>query len=80
LISFALGSVLPLLAISLPPVNMRIPVTFIAVVITLSLTGWVGARLGGASPLRAIIRNVAVSVVTMAVTLIIGQFVGTALV
>jgi vacuolar iron transporter family protein len=80
LISFALGSVLPLLAISLPPEDARIPVTFIAVVFTLSLTGWVAARLGGASAPRAIIRNVAVSVVTMIVTLIIGNMVGTALV
>ncbi len=79
LISFALGSVLPLLAISLPPEQARIPVTFISVVLTLSLTGWVAARLGGASAPRAIIRNVAVSVVTMIVTLVIGNLVGTAL-
>jgi len=80
LISFALGSILPLLAISLPPEQARIPVTFVAVVITLSLTGWVGARLGGASAPRAIVRNVAVSVVTMIVTLVIGNLVGTVLV
>ena len=76
LISFALGSVLPLLAISLPAENARIPVTFVAVVVTLSLTGWVAAWLGGASAPRAIIRNVAVSVVTMVVTLTIGNLVG----
>lgn len=80
LISFALGSVLPLAAITLPPPGVRIPITFVAVVITLSLTGWVGARLGGASAPRAIIRNVAVSVVTMIVTLLIGNLVGTALI
>jgi vacuolar iron transporter family protein len=80
LISFALGSVLPLLAISLPPEEARIPVTFVAVVITLSLTGWVAARLGGASAPRAIIRNVAVSVLTMIVTLVIGNMVGTVLI
>jgi vacuolar iron transporter family protein len=80
LISFALGSVLPLLAISLPEEHARIPITFVAVVITLSLTGWVGARLGGASAPRAILRNVAVSVVTMIVTLVIGNLVGASLV
>jgi Uncharacterized membrane protein len=79
LISFALGSLLPLLAISLPQSGARIPVTFVAVVITLSLTGWVAARLGGAPAPRAIIRNVAVSVVTMVVTLAIGNMVGTVL-
>lgn len=74
--AFALGSVLPLLAIALPPEGLRIPITFIAVVASLSITGWVGARLGGASPGRAIIRNVAVSVVTMVVTYLIGSLVG----
>jgi len=77
MVSFALGSVLPLLAIALPPVALRIPITFVAVVAALSITGWVGARLGGASPGRAIIRNVAVSVVTMVVTFAIGSLVGT---
>lgn len=74
--AFALGSVLPLLAIALPPVGLRIPITFIAVIASLSVTGWVGARLGGASPGRAIISNVAVSVVTMVVTYLIGSLVG----
>ena len=77
MVSFALGSVLPLLAIALPPVALRIPITFVAVVAALSITGWVGARLGGASPGRAIVRNVAVSVVTMVVTFAIGSLVGT---
>jgi VIT1/CCC1 family predicted Fe2+/Mn2+ transporter len=76
MVSFALGSVLPLLAIALPPVSLRIPITFIAVVAALSITGWVAAWLGGASPVRAIVRNVAVSVVTMVVTYAIGSLVG----
>lgn len=76
MVSFALGSVLPLLAIALPPVSLRIPITFIAVVAALSITGWVAAWLGGASPGRAIVRNVAVSVVTMVVTFAIGSLVG----
>jgi VIT1/CCC1 family predicted Fe2+/Mn2+ transporter len=76
MVSFALGSVLPLLAIALPPVSLRIPITFIAVVAALSITGWVAAWLGGASPGRAIVRNVAVSVVTMIVTFAIGSLVG----
>ena len=78
-VSFALGSVLPLLAIALPPADMRIPITFFAVVLALTITGWVGAWLGGASPMRPIVRNVAVSVVTMAVTLAVGAAVGQSL-
>ncbi|WP_349897993.1 VIT1/CCC1 transporter family protein [Parafrigoribacterium soli] len=77
MVSFALGSVLPLLAIALPPVSVRIPITFVAVIASLSITGWVAARLGGAAPGRAIIRNVLVSVVTMVVTFAIGSLVGT---
>ncbi|MHB1171654.1 MAG: VIT1/CCC1 transporter family protein [Lacisediminihabitans sp.] len=76
MISFALGSILPLLAIALPPVEVRIPITFVAVLTSLTVTGWVAAYLGGASPGRAIIRNVAVSLVTMIVTLLIGKLVG----
>jgi VIT1/CCC1 family predicted Fe2+/Mn2+ transporter len=77
MVSFALGSVLPLLAIALPPVGLRVPITFVAVIASLSITGWVAARLGGARPARAIIRNVVVSVVTMVVTFGIGSLVGT---
>lgn len=76
MVSFALGSILPLLAIALPPVQLRIPITFIAVIASLSITGWVAAKLGGASPGRAIVRNVAVSLVTMIVTFAIGSLVG----
>lgn len=79
MVSFALGSVLPLLAIALPPVDLRIPVTFAAVIASLSVTGWVAAHLGGASPGRAILRNVAVSLVTMIVTFLIGSLVGSSL-
>jgi VIT1/CCC1 family predicted Fe2+/Mn2+ transporter len=76
LLAFALGSVLPLLAIVLPPVPARIPVTFVAVVVALIITGWVAAHLGKSSLLRSILRNVIVSVVTMGVTLAIGSLVG----
>ncbi len=76
-VSFALGAVLPLLAIVLPPVTARVPVTVVVVMIALAITGWVAARLGGARPDRAALRNVAVGLLTMGVTYVVGALVGT---
>ena len=42
-LSFTVGAVLPLLAILLPPIGWRVPVTFIAVLAALALTGSVSA-------------------------------------
>ncbi len=50
-ISFTVGALLPLIAILAPPTGgARIPVTFVAVLLALALTGAVSARLGGANP------------------------------
>jgi VIT1/CCC1 family predicted Fe2+/Mn2+ transporter len=76
--AFTLGSVLPLLAILLPPVSARIPVTFVAVLLALALTGSISARLGGAGQRRAILRIVAGGALAMIVTFGIGQLLGAA--
>jgi vacuolar iron transporter family protein len=75
-ISFTLGALLPLIAILLPPVSARIPVTFAAVLIALALTGTISARLGGARKSRAIRRVVLGGAIAMVVTFAVGQFVG----
>ncbi|AFT99315.1 VIT1/CCC1 transporter family protein [Nocardia brasiliensis] len=72
-VSFTVGALLPLLAILLPPVSVRIPVTFAAVIVALALTGSVSARLGGSAPGRAVLRVVLGGVLAMAVTYGIGQ-------
>ncbi len=77
--SFAVGAVLPLLSIVLAPAGVRIPLTFAVVVLALALTGLVSARLGGAAPGRAVLRNVLGGAVAMAVTYLIGRLVGTGL-
>ena len=51
-IAFTVGAMLPMLAILLPPASVRIPITFVAVLLALAITGWVSARLGGADPRR----------------------------
>ncbi|WP_380166085.1 VIT family protein [Jannaschia sp. R86511] len=79
LMSFTLGALLPLLAIVLPPAGVRLPVTVLAVVAALSVTGFVSARLGGATPWPAVARNVGVGVLAMGLTFGVGTLVGGAL-
>lgn len=76
-VAFAGGSLLPLVAVSGPWVDVRIPVTVGAVISSLAITGFVGAKIGGAKSGRAIIRNVVVSLLTMGITYGIGGLVGT---
>jgi VIT1/CCC1 family predicted Fe2+/Mn2+ transporter len=77
--AFALGALLPLVAILLPPVAARIWVTAAAVVVALALTGWGSARLGDAPTRAAVLRNVTGGVLAMLVTYGIGALVGTQL-
>ena len=72
-LAFTVGSLLPLIAILLPPPNTRVPVTFIVVVSALAVTGAVSARLGSASIARAVARLVGGGAAAMAVTFAIGQ-------
>lgn len=78
-VAFAGGSLLPLVAVSGPWVDVRIPVTVGAVILSLAITGFVGAKIGGAKSGRAIIRNVVVSLLTMGITYGIGGLVGTSM-
>jgi VIT1/CCC1 family predicted Fe2+/Mn2+ transporter len=75
-VAFAGGSLLPLLAVTGPWVGYRIPVTVAAVVLSLAITGYVGAKIGGAKSGPAILRNVLVSILTMGITYAIGSLVG----
>jgi VIT1/CCC1 family predicted Fe2+/Mn2+ transporter len=76
-VAFAAGSLLPMLtATATPWLHLRIPFTVVAVVLSLALTGYIAAQIGGAKPARAIIRNVVISVLTMSVTYAIGYLVG----
>lgn len=71
-VAFTAGAILPLLAILLPPATARVAVTFASVVLALTATGALSARLGG-SPLRpAIIRLVTGGALAMGVTFGIG--------
>jgi VIT1/CCC1 family predicted Fe2+/Mn2+ transporter len=75
-ISFTVGAMLPMLAILLLPPPSRIPITFVAVLIALGVTGWVSARLGGADPIKATKRVVIGGALAMAITYGIGLAMG----
>jgi VIT1/CCC1 family predicted Fe2+/Mn2+ transporter len=77
--SFISGALLPLLAILLPPATLRVPVTFVAVLIALGLAGALSARVGGSNPRRAVLRVVIGGALGLALTWGIGHLVGTAI-
>lgn len=77
-VAFTIGSLLPLLAILLPPVSIAIPLTFVAVLVGLGLTGGVSARLGEAPVRPAVVRVMLGGALAMAVTWGIGHLIGVA--
>lgn len=78
MLSFTVGALLPLLAITLTPLPVRVLATAGAVAVALGITGWISARLGDAPPGRAAVRNVGVGALTMSVTYAVGLLSGTA--
>jgi vacuolar iron transporter family protein len=78
LVAFVVGGVLPLVAVLLPPVAARVPVTFVGVLAALALTGVLAARLGRAPVRPAVLRNLVGGAVAMTVTFGVGSLVGLA--
>jgi vacuolar iron transporter family protein len=78
-VAFVSGALLPLIAILLPPAAWQVPVTVGVVLVALGLAGWAGARLGGGSTGRAVLRVVLGGGMGLAVTYAIGHLFGTAI-
>lgn len=76
-LAFVIGAILPLAAILLPPEPWRVPVTFVAVLVALALTGTLSAWIGGGHPLRPTIRVVVGGAIALAATFLIGTLLGT---
>ncbi len=76
--SFTLGAMIPLIAILLPASDLKVPVTFVAVLVALVLTGTISAKVGGANPFRATVRVVIGGALAMIATSIVGSMVGVA--
>jgi len=79
LIAFAVGAVIPLLAIALPPESVRVWVSVLSVILALFLTGYISAHLGDAPKRPAILRNVLVGMLTMAIAYTVGRLFGVAI-
>lgn len=76
-VAFTLGALLPLLAILLPPADIRVPLTFAAVVVALAVLGMTGARLGGSPLLKPTLRVLIGGLAALLVTFAIGSLLGT---
>ena len=75
-LAFLVGSLIPLLAMVLSPLALRLPISLVAVLAALVLTGYLSARLGGSDATRPILRNVVVGVLAMGLTYLVGWLVG----
>lgn len=75
-VAFTVGALLPLVAVVLAPPSTRVPVTFVAVVVALAMTGSISARLGQAHRLRAVARLVVGGALAMGITFGIGALLG----
>ncbi|KAA9135947.1 VIT1/CCC1 transporter family protein [Microbacterium caowuchunii] len=76
-IAFVVGAVLPMAAILLPPPALRVPVTFVTVLLALAVTGAAAARMGGAAPLRGMVRTVVGGALALAATWAVGSLLDT---
>jgi VIT1/CCC1 family predicted Fe2+/Mn2+ transporter len=75
-LSFTVGALVPMLAILLPPESVRVPVTFVAVLLALAALGVTGARLGDSPVGRATIRVVLGGAAALTATFLVGQLLG----
>ena len=76
-VSFTAGALLPLMSILLPPADIRVPITFVVVLLTLALTGAISADIGGSSKRQAATRLVIGGALALAATFLIGTLLGT---
>jgi VIT1/CCC1 family predicted Fe2+/Mn2+ transporter len=79
-VAFGAGGAFPLMSAIATPESLRIPVLLMSVLVALVLTGYLGAKIGGAKVIRSIVRNVGVSILTMGISYLIGELVGRTLV
>ena len=75
--AFLTGGLLPFLAIVLLPDAVRVPLTFVAVLLALAITGFVSARFNSTPTLRPVLRLVVGGALALAATFAIGSLLGT---
>ena len=79
MLSFTLGALVPLVAFLVAADDGRSAVVVAAAVVALVGLGWLGAALGAASRLRAMVRVGIGGAAAMGITLLIGELTGAAL-
>ena len=67
-----------MLTILLAPVAVRVPLTFVAVLVALAITGYLAAWIGGARRGRAILRTVMGGALALGATYAVGALFGVA--
>jgi vacuolar iron transporter family protein len=77
MLSFTAGGLIPLVAVLAASADTRIAVTFVAVLVALTLTGYASATVGAASRKRAIVRVVIGGAAAMMLTYLVGRLFGT---
>ncbi|MGI3782569.1 MAG: VIT1/CCC1 transporter family protein [Janthinobacterium lividum] len=75
-VSFLVGGLVPFLAVVLLPEAVRVPLTFVAVLVALALTGYLSSRVNDTPRLRPTARLVAGGAVALVATFTIGSAVG----
>lgn len=79
MLAFTAGGLIPLLSIILSPRAVELWISGAAVLVALTLTGWISAKLGGAPRPRSIARNVLGGLLAMAITYGVGKIAGATL-
>lgn len=75
--TFSVGAAAPLLVALLAPLPLLVAAVVVASLLALALLGAIGARIGGASPLKAVLRVTFWGAAAMAVTAGVGSLFGT---
>lgn len=71
--SFIAGAIIPLCAMTLSPMNLRIPITLFAMIISLALNAFISTLNSEASVKKAIFRNIFTGVLTGVITFTLGS-------
>lgn len=79
MLAFTAGGLIPFVSFVVAPRAFEIWISGAAVLIALTLTGWISAKLGGAPKLRSIVRNVLGGLLAMAITYGVGKIAGATL-
>lgn len=74
--TFTIGAALPLSIVIVAPAGLTVPIVAFSSIVFLALLGGLGARVGGAPALKAVLRITFWGALAMGLTAAIGRFVG----